>query len=951
MNLSVGTNIHGFEVTQIREIPQLNGRLVEMRHEISGAELCWLDNRASNKLFSVAFKTLPYDDTGVFHILEHSVLCGSEKFPVKEPFVDLLKGSMQTFLNAMTYPDKTVYPISSRNKQDYLNLAEVYLDAVFAPKILTNPYIFMQEGWHLEFDENGSPLFKGVVFNEMKGALSDVDEVIDVGMNRLLFPDNCYYFVSGGEPSVIPELTYEKFYETWNKFYHPSNARFYLDGNVPLDDILSMINGYISGKGKLDKLPVLNYQKPASKSSEIAYELGDNESTERKTHLSMSKIIGTYADKTKTMAASIIADYLAESNESPLTKVILDSKLAQDVIVNAVDGIAQPIFSINVKNLEKSDIPKIKETIAAKISEIAEKGIDKAELYACINQMEFKMRSIDEPQGLIRNINALDSWLYGGDPLLYLVDDDNFAELREMVENGGFDKLITELFSPDGMCEVIAVPDKELGRKKNDAENAELKKRAAKLSGNEKAEHEKQLKALVEWQSAPDSAESKAKLPKLSISEISDKPEKIDTTVNIIDGVKIIHHKIASSGIIHFTLYFTISQLKLEEISKLTLLDSLIGTLPTSKHTSAELQQLTRNYIGSMNVRIKSYAEKGDRKRCMPMISVSVSALEKNAAQAIELVCEMITETDFSQKEMIKNAILQTEESNRQQLISSGHAVGINEVRSGFSANSAVEEAVSGLSRIKCISTLSEKYDEIFEDYSALLKNALAQSVCKKRLTISITSDSDIDILSQLNIPEGTYIEPYAEYASDISNKLGINMPTPIAYAVSGWYAPSRKGEMRVAAQIMTYDYLWSEVRVHGGAYGTGMKCFRNGDTIFYSYRDPSPAKSLSIFSIVADALEKWCDSDDMLENYIISSIAASEPLRTPKTEGIIQDEYTFTGVSFEERTAERHEMLNTTKESLRKLCTEFRKISKNERICVVTNQQLLESISDINIV
>ncbi len=951
MNISVGTKIHGFEVTRIRESKQLDGRLVEMKHESCGAELCWVDNGASNKLFSVAFKTLPFDDTGVFHILEHSVLCGSEKFPVKEPFVDLLKGSMQTFLNAMTYPDKTVYPISSRNKQDYLNLSEVYLDAVFAPKILTNPNIFMQEGWHMEYDESGSPIFKGVVFNEMKGALSDVDEKIDVSMNRLVFPDSIYRFVSGGEPCSIPELTYEKFCETWTKFYHPSNAKFYLDGDVPLEETLAMINSYISGIDKLDVLPELVLQNPVSGKTEISYELGEDEDEENRTYFTMEKIIGTFADKTKIMAASILADYIAGSNEAPLTKAILDAELAQDIVIQAMDGVAQPVFCISAKNLNKEQIEPLKKLISSKIADIVKNGIDKSELYACINQMEFNLRSMDEPQGLSRNINALDSWLYGGDPMLYLVHDENFAELREMVENGGFESLLSEIFSAEGMCEVTAVPDKELGKRMADAENAELKKRDDSLSENEKSQLKENVAELVRWQSAPDVPEAKAKLPMLEISEISPEPEKIDTTDSIADGVRVIRHNIASFGITHFTMYFSVPELALEDISKITVLKNILGNLPTSKHSVTELQQLIRNYIGVLRFRLKFYAEKGDRKRCKPYFAVVCSVLDKNIEKALELICEILTETDFSRKDMIKNILLQTEESNRQYLLGKGHLIGIDDTRAAYSAFSAAQEACGGYSYIRCVNKLVEDYDKIADEYAEMLDNTLKTAICRKRLTLSVTANTDNDILSLISLPEGNAVDAYAEYISAVPNKIGISVPSSVSYAVQGWYAPSRSGSMRTLAQIMSYDYLWSAVRVHGGAYGAGMKAYLNGDFICYSYRDPSPDKTLHVFADAADALEKWCAGDERLENYIISSVAASEPLRSPLTEGIVQDEYVFSGVTFEERTEERRQMLSTTRESLLELCGLLREMGKNGCVSVVSNQTMLENMKDITII
>ncbi|MBR1823140.1 MAG: insulinase family protein [Ruminococcus sp.] len=949
--MQTGDTLHGFKVTQIREIPQLDGRLVQMRHEDCGAELCWLDNGASNKLFSVAFKTLPCDDTGVFHILEHTVLCGSAKFPVKEPFVDLLKGSMQTFLNAMTYPDKTVYPISSRNKQDFLNLTEVYLDAVFAPRLKQDPSIFMQEGWHMEFDENGEPLFKGVVFNEMKGALSSVDEVIEVGMNRLLFPDNCYKYVSGGAPVSIPDLTYKQYCDTYDEFYHPSNARFYLDGDVPLDETLEMISSYISGTKPLDKLPELAMQKPAANSAVQRYEIGEEESPENRTHFTMGKIIGSHQDKTKNMAADVLAEYLAGTNESPLKKAILDAGLGQDVIIGMYDGIAQPWFMLSVRNLDSSKTDELKQLIKSTIADILAKGIDKMTVKACINSMEFQKRLMYEPQGLTRCISALDSWLYGGDPILYLVHDDNFAELRAMADGDGFEKLMEEIFSNENMCTLVSEPDKTLGREQSDAENAELKKRCEAMTDSDREALDKANENLTAWQAAPDSPEAKATLPTLPLSEISPKPEKTETTVTEKDGVKIVKYSVPSHGITHFKLYFAIPELSLAELSKAVFLTELLGSMPTEKHSVSELEQLIKYYIGSLTFGIRVFAEKGDRKRCMPKLCVNCSVLDSNIEKAVEIITEILTETDLSGKEMVRNILLQTEENNRQGAIMNGHRIGMKETLAHYSAVGAANEAVDGAGYMQTVHQLVQSFDTEIDGTVALLNDILKKAVCMSRLVISVTSDKDNDILGYLNFPKGSAVSPYAEYKTEVPEKMGLAIPAPVSYAVQGWHFGERVGSLETAAKIMSLDYLWNNVRVQGGAYGSGLLALLNGDVACYSYRDPSPARSVSMYAKMGEALRKWCDGGESLDNYIISTVAATEPLVSPKNVSVTEDEYFFAGVSYEDRVERRRQILGTTKSDLLGLCDKLAEIGEQGSVCVVSNMETLKSIDGLETV
>lgn len=950
MTLNLDEEIHGFIVTRIRDIEQLDGRLVEMRHKDSGAELCWLDNGASNKLFSVAFKTIPRDDTGVFHILEHTVLCGSAKFPVKEPFVDLLKGSMQTFLNAMTYPDKTVYPISSRNKQDFLNLTEVYLDAVFAPRIKDDPSIFMQEGWHMEFSDEGKPLFKGVVFNEMKGALSSVDEVIDIGMNNLLYPDSCYKYVSGGAPSVIPDLTYKQYCDTYDEFYHPSNARFYLDGDVPLDETLAMIDSYIAGVAPLTELPEVPVQKPVGGSAVQHYEIGAEESSVNRTHFTMGKIIGDHQDKTKSMAVNVLADYLAGSNEAPMKKAIIEAGLGQDVMINLIDGIAQPWLMISVRNLNEDQTDELKKLIMATAAEMVSKGLDKNDINACINRMEFEMRSMYEPQGLTRCINALDSWLYGGDPVLYLVHDDNFAELREMAAGDGFEKLMAELFSENGMCTLVSVPDKDLGAEQASAEEKVLSDRVNAMSDDDMAALKKANERLSAWQAAADPPEAKAKLPVLPLSEISPEPEMTETFVNEKEGTKIVRYAVPSHGITHFTLYFSMPDFDLSQLSAISGISELLGELPTRKHTASELQQLIKFYIGSLSFGVKVFAEKGNREECMPKLAVRCSVLDSNIGKAAEIICEILTETDFSNKEIIRNILLQLEEGNRQNVIMNGHRMGMKETLSHYSASAAADEAVNGFGFVNCIHELAQNFDDRADSYTDLLSDALKKAVNKKRLIISITSDKEHDILSLLDIPTGEAFSPYRKYTTEVPEKLGIAIPAPVSYAVQGWHVPERKGSVRTAANILSLDYLWNNVRVQGGAYGAGLTMLLNGDMACYSYRDPSPDRSLSIYATLADAVEKWCGGDEKLDNYIISTVAATEPLRSPQNFGPVEDEFMFAGISREERVQRRKEILSTTKGDLLAFCGALRELGEKGSICVVSNSDTLESCKGLEI-
>lgn len=440
MNLNETAARHGFCVDRVRESEELHGQMVEMHHKKTGAQLVWVDNGEVNKTFCVAFKTLPEDSTGVFHILEHSVLCGSAKYPVREPFVELLKSSMYTFLNAMTFPDKTIYPVSSRNEQDFLNLAEVYLDAVFAPRILQDPNIFYQEGWHIELDENGAPLYKGVVFNEMKGAMSDVDEQIYQKTLDVLFPANCYGWNSGGDPKHIPDLTYEQFLRMYRRYYHPSNARIFLDGAIPLDKVLTLAEEYLSRFDRLDEKHEIPMQKPFAAEAEQAYEIGAEEDTADKTMLTLAKIVAPWSDTVRVTATEILFDVLTGSNDAPLKKALLATGKCQDVGMSLDNAMAQPYMMLTLRNIADGSEQELRQMIRDTVQQLVKTGLDKEALTASINSSEFSARQPGEPSGLLRCIHALDAWLYGGDPMQPLLSEERYQKLREMAAGDGFDR-------------------------------------------------------------------------------------------------------------------------------------------------------------------------------------------------------------------------------------------------------------------------------------------------------------------------------------------------------------------------------------------------------------------------------------------------------------------------------------------------------------------------------
>jgi len=947
MSLTAGMKLHGFTVDRVRQVAELSANLVEMSHDKTGAQLVWVDNGESNKLFSIAFKTLPEDSTGVFHILEHSVLCGSDKFPVKEPFVELLKSSMNTFLNAMTFPDKTMYPVSSRNDQDFMNLTEVYLDAVFAPAIRHNKNIFYQEGWHVEMETaDATPTYKGVVFNEMKGAMSSVDEVIMEGMLAAAYPDTCYGYNSGGDPRVIPELTYEKYMSMYNRYYHPSNSRIWLDGAVPLDRVVTMIDEYLSRFERSEEKHVIAMQEPRACEKTQYYEVSEADGTDNKAMLTLGKIIGTWQDVTRCYAADILADAIAGSNEAPLKRAVMSAGLCQDMSMEAESSIAQPGMMLTVKNIDPANAPAIRELIRKTCLELCEKGIDKTDLMASINRYEFRVREPNEPAGLMRNIMALNTWLHDGDPLTYLVYDEAFAELREMVENGGFEKLLYELLvKEDDMVVLHTLPSTTLGEEMRAEEAAKLEAISAKWTEEDKADVLDLNEKLHAWQQTADTPEQLATLPVLDLSEVSPDPMLLHTEESEQDGVTVLYHKAATNGIVHLNYYFRLTDCTLPELTALKGLDALLGKLPTKHHSAAELQQTIKLHLGRLNFSLECKERAKCTDAAIPVLRVVCSVMADKVALAKDLIHEILTETDFTQVEKIREIVLQQAEYARQFCIGGGHVLALKAALSHYSASGAAEEAMQGYTSVKHGLDLAANFDGKIGAVVALAENKLAAAVCKARLVLSVTANEPIDVAPILaDYPAGTPVPATTAYTTDVPMKRGIRIPAQIGYGVlASDLGREWDDSGRVAANILSLGYLWNVIRVQGGAYGCGLRLGPNAAAA-YSYRDPTPARSLQMYRGAADFLREFVASGERIDKFVISTISETEPLMSPRDEGAVADGRWFAGRTEAELRQQRAEILATDGEKLLSWCAALEHMAATGAVAVVAHDEALKA-------
>lgn len=943
MELHVNDCLHAFRVKRQVPLNELNAVMYEMEHEPTGLKLVWLDREEENKTFGIAFKTLPCNDTGVFHILEHSVLCGSDRYPVKEPFVELVKNSLNTFLNAMTFPDKTLYPVASRNNKDFINLMRVYMDAVFHPAIYSNPDIFRQEGWHYAFDEKGNPSYKGVVFNEMKGAMANADEILDDAMCRAMLPDTPYRYNSGGDPKAIPDLTYEEFIETHRKFYAPSNAYICLDGKMDIDEILGILqNEFLQDFGRTEPIAFPPKQAPVDGGSHTeTYEIGPEEPLGSRMRIAWGGAVGDYDDREKLVAMHILHSVIAHNNHSPLPKCILDPGLAEDVIVSVVDSMRQPYAKIEVRNYEEKNTEEIRELIFQELKRLAEEGLDPLEVKSAIANTEFIMRERDYgsyPQGLIFSFNILESWLYGGQPEANLEVGDIFDRIRVKAENGYFENLIREVYLENPhRCEIILKPSRTAGEERREAEEQRIQQEAASWSEEKKASLQAEEEELKEWQSSEDSEEDLACLPHLELSDIQDMPEDIPTEVREIQGTKVLVHDIPTNGIVYATAFFDISDRSEEELSYISFLTEVLGKVDTEHFTALDLLNRGRLYCGGIDFSTTTFTRNNDAEDYKAMLVATFSTLPKNLPEAVRLVTDILTETKFDDEGVLRNLLMQDRGDMQQQMAMAGHSLGLRRLTAMYTAAGVVNECTDGLTYYQWMKDQEENWD--WENLRNRLREELARVASGSPMTLSITGGSDEDVRTladrfRQSLPERSTGAESTGRSTEKSEKKeaklirpwgpkkeGIIIPADISFAIRGGdmtkFGAQWNGELSLAARIISYAYLWNVIRVQGGAYGTGLTVGTSGLAACYSYRDPSGADSLEKYTTVGDFLSQFMETKPDLTGFIIGAISDSSRVLTPRLKGNGADSMYFSERTYEDRCRERRRILNSTPESL----------------------------------
>ena len=989
--LAPSETLYGFELIKKQFVSSKNAELYTLRHKKTQAELLYFDRSDENKTFAISFKTLPEDDTGVFHILEHSVLNGSDKYPVKEPFVSLLQSSMQTFLNAMTYPDKTVFPVSSRNEQDFMNLVTVYLDAVFRPMIYKKPEIFMQEGWHYEFDDAEKPFYNGVVFSEMKGVYADVESMMSAENDCLLFPDNSYGYSSGGKPEHITDLSYEQFVATHKRFYHPTNAKIFLDGHMDIEAVLKLIDkDYLSLYDY--KKPDFDFKEQQPKTSEktVCYEACEGE--ERFCQMAISKIACSHSDTEKIYAMEILADYLTGSSTAPLKRAFLENGLAQDLSLEIRDGVYQPYITLMIRNTEKDCFEKIKKFLPKATEDILKNGLDHEALLACLERYNFTNREISEPYGLELTAKALNGWLYGDDPLTHIETDGIFSALREKIETGYFEALLTQLLqNADDKCYLYAIPSLSKGQADAENEAARLSAITEKWTAADFEAHLNAFKAMQSWQQSPDSEEALSTLPHLKLDEIPETVTPTKTDEVSLFGKKSLKIHTETNGIAYLNMYFSLADLSADELKLLNVFTTLFGELRTRHYNAKQLQTKIKLSIGSLSAKLELASALGDLENCTPYLVISAGIMKENVPAAVEILKELLTCGVYDEADQIHEILLQTDYFLKQSLVGSGHVFAITKALSSFSKEGFLKEMLEGESFCRWFKDFTEQFaknkaeacnritvlskkiftkDRLFLSYSDLMDDEEVKRLYK------LLPDSAVETSeSMANAADFTANTACSAYNTAVENRQNcegskeckadkhskdsenscvaengdsckIEIPADVGFSALGHniyrLGGAFSGHCSVLSSLMTFSYLWNCVRVQGGAYGTGMNIRANGDIFCYSYRDPSLENSRSAFIEAPQFLEEFLLDNPPLDDIIIGTVNTTDPLLEPAAVCELEAVRYLKGTTSEMISKIRKEILTTTPDDLKKLLNILKAFSQNGCFCAVGGKKAL---------
>ncbi|MCI1995471.1 MAG: insulinase family protein [Clostridium luticellarii] len=964
--MQIGETYSGFKLQEQKKLEEINSEGMLFYHEKSGARLFFLKNEDDNKVFSISFRTPPDDSRGVPHILEHSVLCGSKKFPVKEPFVELVKGSLNTFLNAMTFPDKTMYPVASVNDKDFANLMDVYLDAVFQPNIYRYPEIMMQEGWHYELNSREEDMtYKGVVYNEMKGAFSSPESILFRKMLESLYPDTQYGVESGGDPDVIPQLTQQQFLDFHSRYYHPSNSYIYLYGNMDIIEKLEFLDReYLSHFEKKKVDSALITQKPFQSCREmtVEYPISSAEKEKDKTFLSINYSVGKAVDNELYLAFDILEHMLLETPSSPLKKALIDAGIGKDVFGVFESGMLQPMFGIVAKGSNENEKRRFQDTVEKTLNDIVDKGIDKKLVEASVNIKEFQLREADYkgyPKGLIYGMKCMDGWLYDEAPWTHLTYESVLNKIKSQLDNNYFENLINRYILKNNHSSMLIIrPERGLEEKKDALLKEKLKTLKDSLSEDEIQKIIQDTLRLKKRQMTRDSKEDLMKIPLLSIEDIDPNPKDLKLVKNKIQDVEVLFYPVFTNGIYYVNLYFNTEGVKEELIPYVSLLSAVLGKVSTENYYYEDLAKEINIYTGGINYSSQAFSENGNSREFYPKFIVKSKVLVNNMEKLISILKEIINYTKFDEKKRLKEIIQETKSRIEMTIFERGHVVVANHVSSYFSPASKYEDMIGGLEFYKFISNLENNFDSKVEEIRESLKEVSNEIFNKNNLILNITCDeADYDNLQDRvkELISGLKDDKVGKisYKFDLKAKNeGLMTSSKIQYVAKAYnyidLGYSYSGSLQVLKSIANYEYLWNQVRVQGGAYGSFASFQRNGNMFFTSYRDPNLKHTLEVYDKAGEFFNNFNADDRQMVKYIIGTISDLDFPLSPSMKGERAVENYIRHVSYEDLQKERQEILNTGVEDIKGFSKLISSSMNKDNICVLGNEQKIKKNKDL---
>ena len=937
--------VTSYELKHKSRIDEIGADALILEHKKTGAKVFLMPCEDDNKVFAIGFRTPAGDSTGVPHILEHSVLCGSQKYPCKDPFIELAKGSLNTFLNAMTYPDKTVYPIASCNEKDFENLTDVYLDAVFFPNMRKEEKIFRQEGWHYELDDpDGELTYNGVVYNEMKGVYSSADGLLERAIGKVLYEGCTYGEESGGDPDNIPDLTYEDFKAFHAKYYHPSNSYIYLYGNCDMDKMLEKIDrDYLSqfDKIKIDSEIPLPGKWDAPKDVSFDYPVLDSESTDKSSIFSWHAAVDCELDPIESTAMQILDYVLLDVPGAPLQRALVSAGIGDDICGGFMGGIRLPYFSVIAKNADSSRkkdfIDIVKKTLKAQ----ADGELDKLSVEAAINVLEFRAREADFgslPKGLAYGLQSFDSWLYDSDPTMHLRFNEIFKTLRSRIHEGYFEEIIRKYLIDNRYQATITLnPVKGLQQKNEEKLRSRLAEIKAGLSADEISAVIESTKALKAYQSEPSRKEDILKIPMLKREDIRKEVAPVKWEEQTHNGYKLLFCEAFTSGIAYIKLIYDLKKIPAEDIPYAAFLAEVFGYIDTEKHSYADISTQINLNSGGLGFSVESYADLLENKKAVMTFATNCKVLYDKTDFAFRMMDEILFESKLNDTDRLKEIIAEIKSKTRESLVASGHQTALNRAGSAFSQDRWFIDHTRGIAYLRMLeSTDAQKM-------SVKLREICERIFTKDNLLIHIVSDEEGLEAAKRSIA----VRGYEEGKPDLLN-IELKNSGSEAFTTAGMvnyvarfgnyknHGHKFNGYMVVLRTLLNYDYLWNNIRVKGGAYGCGSIFGNSGIIGLYTFRDPNLSASDEVFKGIPEYVRNYEADEREMTKSVIGTISDQDTPMTPLGKGLRALSCYMGHLSTEMRQKTRDEILGVTPEDIRKLAPVLEDILSDDSLCAI---------------